>query len=207
MRQLTLGLATLLAALTLSAAPKKTQPKINLEMSNVPLGELIRYACNAARASYKIDNNAVMISGGSASFKAVSTRFYKPSARFLSSLPSKGGSAALQKYFEGLGMSFGEGAKVAYVPRRSLIVMTTTTPQFRKLERLLSELDQGGWRHAGEDGIHKKLKEIVVSATFEDATLFDIARYLKKRSKELDPDGEGVNIFYVPYRHLQKDVR
>lgn len=197
MRSLTLGLAPLLAALSLSAGPKP-QTTVSLDMRGVPLGELIRYACNGARGSYKIENNAVIISSGQRNFKAVATRFYKASARFLSTLPTKGGSAALQRHFENLGISFRDGAKVAYVPRRSLIVMTNTTPQFGKLERLLDELDTGGWRHTGDDGIHKKLREIIVTASFEDATLPDIARYLKARSKTLDPDGEGINIVYLP---------
>ncbi|MFT5126429.1 MAG: hypothetical protein ACI8W8_000021 [Rhodothermales bacterium] len=197
MRHPTLGLATLLAALTLSAAPK-AQPRVNLDMRNVPLGVLIRYACTGARVSYKIENNAVIISGGKSKVNTVSTRFYKTSARFLSTLPSKGGAAAVQTHFEGLGIGFGKGAKVSYAPRRSLIVMTNTTAQFRKLERVLNELDRDGWRNSDADSIHKKLDEIVVSAVFENATISEVAAYLKKRSKALDPDGEGVNIFYVP---------
>jgi hypothetical protein len=191
----TLALFAFLAC-GLAAAPK--QPRVTLEMNRVPIGELIHYVCSAAQASYRIDNNSVIISRRRQNANAASTRFFQTSARFLSTLPAKGGAAALQEHFENMGISFGPGAKVAYVPRKSLLVVTNTSPQFRKFEQLLDQLDAGGWQYASEDPVYKKLRQIVVSAKFENASLAEVARYLHKRSRELDPEGKGINIYYVP---------
>ena len=192
-----IALIALLGGFALTAAPRP-QPRVSIDMTGIPMGELIRYVCSAARASYKIENNTVVMSHRKSNFNSVSTRFYRTSAQFLSTLPTKGGAPALTKHFENMGMSFGEGAKVAYLSRRSMLVVTNTTAQFRKLERLLDELDGGRWMPAAEDPVHKKLREIVVTVTFENATLPEIARHLHKRSRELDPDGEGINIYYLP---------
>ena len=46
------------------------------------------------------------------------------------------------------------------------------------------------------EGIWAKLDTIVIpKISFEDATINSVVKYLKTRSRELDPDGEGVNIF------------
>ncbi len=46
-----------------------------------------------------------------------------------------------------------------------------------------------------ERGMWAKLKNIIIpSITFDDAKITEVIDFLKKRSVELDPDGEGVNI-------------
>ena len=46
------------------------------------------------------------------------------------------------------------------------------------------------------EGIWAKLDNIVIpKISFEEATIHSVVKYLKNRSRELDPDGEGVNIF------------
>ncbi len=46
------------------------------------------------------------------------------------------------------------------------------------------------------EGIWAKLETIVIpKISFEEASIHAVIKYLKSRSRELDPDGEGVNIF------------
>ena len=46
------------------------------------------------------------------------------------------------------------------------------------------------------EGIWAKLDNIIIpKISFEEATIQSVVKYLKTRSRELDPDGEGVNIF------------
>ena len=50
--------------------------------------------------------------------------------------------------------------------------------------------------HKGGEGIWAKLENIIIpKISFEEATIHAVVKYLKSRSRELDPDGEGVNIF------------
>ncbi len=48
----------------------------------------------------------------------------------------------------------------------------------------------------GGEGIWSKLENIIIpKIIFEEAGIHSVIKYLKSRSRELDPDGEGVNIF------------
>ena len=49
--------------------------------------------------------------------------------------------------------------------------------------------------------IHEKLDRIVIPrVSFDETDVSTVVQYLKQRSKELDPDGEGVNIIYLAPR-------
>lgn len=53
-------------------------------------------------------------------------------------------------------------------------------------------------RESDGDGIREKLQNIIIpKIQFEDATIQSVVKYLKGRSKDLDPDGVGVNIFLM----------
>lgn len=48
----------------------------------------------------------------------------------------------------------------------------------------------------GTSAIQKKLEEIIIDhIEFEEVTIPTVVKYLKNRSKDLDPEGQGVNIF------------
>lgn len=50
--------------------------------------------------------------------------------------------------------------------------------------------------HRHGEGIWAKMENIIIpKISFEEATIHAVVKYLKSRSRELDPDGEGVNIF------------
>jgi hypothetical protein len=52
--------------------------------------------------------------------------------------------------------------------------------------------------YAQSSKIHRKLDEIIIPRiAFEEVDVAAIVQYLKQRSKELDPDGEGVNIIFL----------
>ena len=47
-----------------------------------------------------------------------------------------------------------------------------------------------------DSAIQKKLREIVIpKIEFEEASIHQVVKFLKQKSKELDPEGEGVNFF------------
>lgn len=55
--------------------------------------------------------------------------------------------------------------------------------------------EDGAFRRAAPDAeIREKLDNIIIpEIDFEEATIHQVIHYLRRRSRELDPDGEGVN--------------
>ena len=54
---------------------------------------------------------------------------------------------------------------------------------------------------ADTDYVQDKLDHIIVpKISFEEATMETVFKYLKQRSRELDPDGEGVNFLFMVYQ-------
>lgn len=54
--------------------------------------------------------------------------------------------------------------------------------------------DRAFHRAAPDAEIREKLNNIIIpEIDFEEATIHQVIRYLRRRSRELDPDGEGVN--------------
>jgi len=71
------------------------------------------------------------------------------------------------------------------------------TPLLPRAESGLREIDQQPLlRTEGGDVIQRKLNEIILDhIEFEEVTIPTVVQYLKQRSRELDPEKKGVNIF------------
>lgn len=54
------------------------------------------------------------------------------------------------------------------------------------------------------DTIQKKLEDIIIDhIEFEEVSIYNVINYLRKRSKDLDPQGKGVNLFL----NIKKDTK
>ncbi|HRU19492.1 MAG TPA: hypothetical protein P5125_03960, partial [Kiritimatiellia bacterium] len=71
------------------------------------------------------------------------------------------------------------------------------TPLMPRAESGLKEIEQEPMLQAGEnETINRKLREIIFDhVEFDAVSLPAVVRHLKQRSRELDPEGKGVNIF------------
>jgi len=142
---------------------------VTLSMTNVPMGEVIRYLCMGTGLKYVVDTNAVVIADKSVPLKDLETRFYSVEAgvidsaktRKAKSIKGKDGdtqeedtdtsgqgssgiatdAASLQKFFRDFGVDFPTGSRVAYNQRTSKLIVHNTPENLVKIEKVLQEIN------------------------------------------------------------------
>jgi general secretion pathway protein D len=142
---------------------------VTLSMTNVPMGEVIRYLCMGTGLKYVVDTNAVVIADKSVPLKDLETRFYSVEAGVIDSAKTRkaksikgkdgdteeedtgaeagtgGGiatdAASLQKFFRDFGVDFPTGSRVAYNQRTSKLIVHNTPENLVKIEKVLQEIN------------------------------------------------------------------
>ncbi len=150
------------------AANNPGERTVTLSMTNVPMGEVIRYLCMGTGLKYVVDTNAVVIADKSVPLKDLETRFYSVEAGVLDSAktrkakalkgkdgdseetgdlePGTGGGIAadtqsLRKFFTDFGIDFPNGSRVAYNQRTSKLIVHNTPENLVKIEKVLQEIN------------------------------------------------------------------
>ncbi len=137
---------------------------INLELDNIPVGELIRYICQNAGLKYKIDGNLVKIASPDVQIVEMDTKFFPVPAGFLdlvtatSAAPGLGdpdpaavpaapaagaGGAdgdAVRQHFSDFGVKQEAGSNVAFIQSVNQLVVTNTPEELRKVEQIINQL-------------------------------------------------------------------
>ncbi|MFA5204915.1 MAG: hypothetical protein WC708_10990 [Lentisphaeria bacterium] len=142
---------------------------VTMSMTNVPLGEVIRYICMGTGLKYVVDTNAVVIADKSVPLKDLETRFYSVEAGVLDSTKTRkaksikgkegdseeedtgaegasaGGVAtdaqSLKAFFQSFGVDFPTGSRVAYNQRTSKLIVHNTPENLLKVEKVLNEIN------------------------------------------------------------------
>lgn len=188
---------------------------ITMDMENIPLGEVIRYICEGAGLSYRIEPHAIVIADQRVALDGMETRFYpidtddlKQSLEGMVGLD--GSRPSLEDYMQTLGVQFPEGARVSVDPRTDKLIMRNTADNLRRFEASLTdlELSEPPPPRPENEAMHQKLNTIIVPRiAFEDASIENVLTFLKERSKDLDADGEGVNFFLHLTEKVEVDER
>ena len=139
---------------------------INLELDNIPVGELIRYICQNAGLKYKIDGNLVKIASADVQILDMETKFFPVPAGFLdlvtrthadggglgdggpaagpAAVPDATGAApegdAVRQHFVDFGVKFDTGANVTFIQSVNQLVVTNTAEELRKVEQIINQL-------------------------------------------------------------------
>jgi general secretion pathway protein D len=135
-----LGSADSLAAQKIKAA------RITLQLSNVPLSQVLKYICDVTQTAYTTDDFSVIITPTGASSPVLVSRTYRVPPDFISSMSSGAGAAPAEDPFatapagggllakrlgaqEALvqqGVSFPEGASATYTPATNTLLVVNT---------------------------------------------------------------------------------
>ena len=74
---------------------------------------------------------------------------------------------------------------------KNAVVLTDKQPALQPQLQKITELEKA---QTPENGLQSKLNTIVISQlNFRDAALEEVVNFLRLRSRELDPEGQGVN--------------
>ncbi|MDP7397803.1 MAG: hypothetical protein QGF67_08835 [Lentisphaeria bacterium] len=128
---------------------------VTLEFNNIPLGEAIRYVCLAAKASYKVEEHAVIIASGGVRMNNMQTRVYPIAVGCLDQIATRSSGGGIgddtdegggrrrttaRDYFENKGVNFPANAKIDYDGRSGKLFATNTVENLRRIERILNQL-------------------------------------------------------------------
>ena len=145
-------------------APPPGSRTITLEMSDIPLGDAIKFVCQAANLDYVVERNAIVIADEGAGFgREMITRFYPVKVGIFDmerttqaeALDEWGvdedagaqteesgiGSQNIKQYFSDLGVNFPEESTIAFDQRTSKLIVHNTEQNLRKIEEILRELN------------------------------------------------------------------
>lgn len=130
------------------------EPTINLSLSDLPLGEALKYVASAANLKIKVEPYAVAIVPLSEQTEALITKEYKVPPGFLSSgsggsasaspastlpggLPQTTGKAGAKEYLESQGVTFSPGSSATYLASSSKLLVKNTQSNLDLVDSLV----------------------------------------------------------------------
>ncbi len=168
------------------------QTRINLKISNVPLGEALRYTTSLAGLKYKVDQHAVLIIPASGTDAEMITNVYIAPPSFISTGGAGGGAAPAaddpfgggggggggaaavarppnaREVLEGAGINFPPGSSAIYTSGTSQLVVRNTPDQLELVEAFLKSI-----RDSAEKQILITTKFVEVSEDIGNELGFD----------------------------------
>ena len=122
----------------LSALAQDKNDTITLKLTDVPLINVIKYICNSKSLNYRVDEDAVVVSGKDSI--ALRTKIFQLSRGLdMIELPDVEGGATkkVQELFKRIGVSEIEGAKVTYQTRNNKLIVVNTDANLNIIEQFL----------------------------------------------------------------------
>jgi len=111
---------------------------ITLKLTDVPLIDVIKYICNSKSLNYRVDEDAVVISGKDSI--ALRTKIFQLSRSLdMIELPDVDGGATkkVQELFKRIGVSDVDGARVTYQTRNNKLIVVNTDANLNIIEQFL----------------------------------------------------------------------
>ena len=185
---------------------------VSCEFENIPVGTLIRYVCLGTGLRYVVEGNVVVIADpANVQIPSVSTRFYRVSTAFTQILPENS-DGNLTSFFASLGVKIPKDGGVRHVPRANRLVATLGNDGFAQLEDVINHLVLWPSMITDDDcdtatlpktraigRIYGKLQSIVIpEVLFEDAEVAATMTWLQRITAQLDPEGKGIQVHYIP---------
>ncbi len=119
-----------------TAAEPETYPKIALNMSNVPLEEIIKRICEQAGLKYKVDNNAIVVAPKTVAIGDMEIKLF-PLKREALLATDFSNPQQLMYFFASHGILFPTGSSIVYDWRNSRLIVNNTADNLAKIEELI----------------------------------------------------------------------
>ncbi|MCH2207368.1 MAG: hypothetical protein MK132_16040 [Lentisphaerales bacterium] len=117
--------------------------KINLDLTNVPLQDAIKYIAKSVGLSMSVSPQVVLIS--KTSLTHMTTKFYRVSNSFKSFVNPKNPVVITKKhltdFFEITGLNFPKGSSIAYIAGKNMLSITNTLDNHDKARKALISLN------------------------------------------------------------------
>ncbi|MCW0219705.1 MAG: hypothetical protein OJI67_15380, partial [Prosthecobacter sp.] len=144
--------------------PELLSRQISLNLQNVPIEEVLRYATEIAGLNYRVENYAVRLTSNSESSGIIISKTYRVPPDFITSAPvgaadtgaastdpfANPGAAAnssgiqvkrlgAQELLESYGVTFGEGASASYSPTTNLLIVHNTAKNIELVDMFVEQ--------------------------------------------------------------------
>ena len=125
-----------------------SQARITLNLTNAPLGEVLRFVVDAAGLKLKLEPFAVAVVPMDAPTDVLLTKEYKVPPSFVTSIPGGDGGGAgarealtsragARQLLEGSGVTFPEGAFAQFIPTSSTLIVRNTPANLSIIDQLV----------------------------------------------------------------------
>lgn len=117
--------------------------KINLDLTNVPMRDAIKYIAKSVGLSMSVSQKVVLIA--KTSLTQLTTKFYRVSSSFKSFVNPKNPVVITKKHLEDFfgitGLNFPKGSSIAYVAGKNMLSITNTLDNHDKARKALVGLN------------------------------------------------------------------
>lgn len=131
----------------LHASPELQGKTLTLQMSSVPLEEVLRQAVQLVGAAYRVDEHAVIITSLADRQEALISRQYRLPPDFLQTTPVAGAGGGLpsgrvgaQELLQQRGVPFPTGAVASYTPATNLLFVRNTAANLMLVDGLVDQV-------------------------------------------------------------------
>jgi len=161
---------------------------ITLKLTDVPLIDIIKYICNSKSLNYRVDEDAVVISGKDS--VTLRTKIFQLSRSLdMIELPDVEGGATkkVQELFKRIGVSEVEGAKVTYQTRNNKLIVVNTDSNLNIIEQFLNRY--------GETPAQVQIEARFVTVQSDDMNQLVFRHFLTKNYRwDRGKNGDKFNI-------------
>jgi len=130
------GGTTNFASLSPEERANRRYPKIALNMSNTPLGEIVMRICRQANLKYKVDNSAIIIAPKDVPIGDMEIKLFPLKREALLSI-NFADQQQLMDLFISHGILFPYGSSIVYDWRNSRLIVNNTAENLEKIEELI----------------------------------------------------------------------
>ena len=161
---------------------------ITLKLTDVPLIDVLKYICNSKSINYRVDDDAIVISGKDS--VALRTKIFQLSRGLdMIELPNVDGGATkkVQELFKLIGVSEVDGAKVTYQTRNNKLIVVNTDSNLNIIEQFLERY--------GETPAQVQIEARFVTVQSDDMNQLVFRHFLTKNYRwDRGKNGDKFNI-------------
>lgn len=163
--------------------------RITLSLNKISMFDLIRHICKRADLKYRV-NGSVITLGGEA-MNDLTSRSFVIKPKFLHTIAPSGD---LETYFMKQGVTFPEGTHLHYDFKRSTLHITNNLENIVRIKKIIFPYAFGRFAKSAMETRETLRRIHFESLEFDETPLDVILEYVRVKSRQNDPRGEGLSI-------------
>jgi hypothetical protein len=181
---------------------------ITLDLKDVPLGDALRYVAELSGCELRYEAHAVVVGAIIDCRRSeLLTRRYKVSPNFASDAArAKDPKAALLAaavihYEPQVPQEYRQAEQARYIAATQELEVKISSDRFNKLEEWLVGIN--AWAPPADPAAAQRAAKLIMpQISFVGASMDEVCAYLRAKTRELVPDGQGIELIYKPSQEV-----